>query len=52
MWGADICSGELLSSVDLEQRVPAKYPLRTIRQLVNDVLASMDGECAELGERH
>ncbi len=38
----------LFSYVDLEQRVPAKHPLRKIRQLVNDVLASLDAEFATL----
>ena len=48
MRGSDIRSGELFSYVDLEQRVPAKHPLRKIRQLVNDVLASLDAEFAAL----
>lgn len=48
MRGSDTRSGELFSYVDLEQRVPAKHPLRKIRQLVNDVLASLDAEFAEL----
>ncbi len=48
MRGSDTRSGELFSYVDLEQRVPAKHPLRKIRQLVNDVLASLDGEFAKL----
>src|SRR6267154_1624177 len=48
MRGSDRRSGELFSYVDLEQRVPAKHPLRKIRQLVNDVLASLDPEFAAL----
>ena len=48
MRGLDTRSGELFSYVDLEQRVPAKHPLRKIRQLVNDVLASLDAEFAAL----
>ncbi len=48
MRGADIRSGELFSYVDLEKRVPDKHPLRKIRQLVNDVLAGLDGEFAKL----
>ena len=48
MRGSDIRSGELFSYVDLEQRVPAKHPLRKIRQLVNDVLVSLDSEFAKL----
>jgi hypothetical protein len=31
-------SGSLFSHVDLEERDPAKHPLRTIRSLVNEVL--------------
>ena len=48
MRGSDTRSGELFSYVDLEQRVPAKHPLRKIRQLVNDVLASLDAEFSAL----
>ena len=48
MRGLDTRSGELFSYIDLEQRVPAKHPLRQIRQLVNDVLASLDAEFAAL----
>ena len=48
MRGSDRRVGELFSYVDLEQRVPAKHPLRKIRQLVNDALASLDGEFVKL----
>ncbi len=48
MRGSDTRSGELFSYVDLEQRVPAKHPLRKIRQLVNDVLVNLDPEFAKL----
>ena len=48
MRGSDTRSGELFSYVDLEQRVPAKHPLRKIRQVVNDVLATLDAEFASL----
>jgi transposase len=48
MRGSDERSGELFSYVDLEQRVPSKHPLRKIRQLVNDVLVSLDAEFAKL----
>ena len=48
MRGSDTRVGELFSYVDLEQRVPVKHPLRKIRQLVNGVLASLDGEFAKL----
>jgi hypothetical protein len=33
MRGSDTQSGELFSYIDLEQRVPAKHPLRKVRQL-------------------
>lgn len=42
MRGADGTGGSLFSSVDLEARIPARYPLRTIRQAVNKALASPD----------
>lgn len=48
MRGSDTRSGELFSYIDLEQRVPAKHPLRKVRQLVNDVLVSLDAEFAKL----
>ena len=44
MRGADRSSGSLFSYVDLERRVPRDHPLRTIRQIVNDVLAGLSGE--------
>lgn len=40
MRGTDKASGSLLSYVDLEDRVPARHPLRKIRQVVNEALAS------------
>ena len=42
MRGTDEKSGSLFSDVDLEQRIPARHPLRKIRQVVNDALASLD----------
>jgi transposase len=48
MRGSDLRSGELFSYVDLEERVPAKHPLRKIRQIVNDVLQGLDGAFAKL----
>lgn len=48
MRGADSRSGELFSYVDLEQRVPASHPLRTIRGLVNEALAALSGDFSEL----
>lgn len=44
MRGTDEKSGSLFSYVDLEERIPARHPLRKIRQVVNDALASLDGD--------
>ena len=44
MRGTDETSGSLFSFVDLEERIPARHPLRKIRQVVNDALASLDAE--------
>ena len=44
MRGTDETSGSLFSYVDLEERIPARHPLRKIRQVVNDALASLDSE--------
>ena len=44
MRGGDQSSGSLVSYVDLERRVPRDHPLRTIRHIVNDVLAGLSGE--------
>ena len=38
MRGSDAASGALFSYVDMEARVPATHPLRTIRTIVNEVL--------------
>jgi transposase len=48
MRGSDMRTGELFSYVDLEQRVPEHHPLRLIRRIVNEVLAELDREFAEL----
>ncbi len=48
MRGADETSGSLFSYVDLEARIPARHPLRTIRQVVNEALASLDGDFTAL----
>src|SRR6201984_2854472 len=48
MRGVDERAGSLFSYVDLEDRVPAKHPLRVIRRIVNEVLAALDGEFAKL----
>jgi transposase len=44
MRGSDAVSGSMFSYVDLEDRVPARHPLRTIRGVVNEVLLALDGE--------
>jgi hypothetical protein len=50
MRGSDSSSGSLFSSVDVEERIPATHPLRTIRSIVNEELASLDAEFAALYE--
>ena len=42
MRGTDETRGSLFSYVDLEDRIPARHPLRKIRQVVNDALASLN----------
>jgi transposase len=44
MRGTDEKIGSLFSYVDLEERIPARHPLRKIRQVVNDALSRRDGE--------
>lgn len=48
MRGEDRTSGQLFSYVDLESRVPANHPLRTIRGLVNQSLAGLSGDFSNL----
>ncbi len=48
MRGQDSRSGSLFSYVDLEQRIRSDHPLRTIRTLVNEALASLDGRFGEI----
>jgi transposase len=48
MRGSDETSGSLFSYVDLEERIPARHPLRKIRQVVNDALVSLDAEFAAI----
>ena len=48
MRGSDTRTGELFSYVDLEKRVPAKHPLRLVREVVNEVLAALDSEFAKI----
>ncbi len=42
MRGEDRTSGALFSYVDIEARIPAKHPLRTMRRLTNAALADLD----------
>ena len=44
MSGTDEVTGSLFSYVDLEERIPARHPLRKVRRIVNDALASLDAE--------
>lgn len=44
MRGSDQVTGSLFSYVDLEERIPARHPLRKIRAVVNDALRSLDAE--------
>ena len=48
MRGCDHQSGSLFSYVDLEKRIRPDHPLRTIRRLVDDALASLDRAFADL----
>ena len=44
MRGRDDSSGSLFSYIDLEDRVPAKHPLRIIGGIVNEVLEALSGD--------
>ena len=48
MRGIGWADWQLFSYVDLEDRVPAKHPLRLIRGIVNDVLVALDREFAKI----
>ena len=48
MRGSDERTGSLFSYVDLEDRVPARHPLRTILVIVNAALKALDAEFARL----
>jgi transposase len=48
MRGEDERSGSLFSYVDLEARVGRDHPLRTVRMVVNEALASLWGEFSAL----
>src|SRR3712207_3528560 len=51
MRGLDQRTGELFSYVDLEARVRADHPLRSIRAVVNEALAALESEFAPLYAR-
>ncbi|KFI24139.1 transposase [Paenirhodobacter enshiensis] len=44
MRGSDKATGSLFSYVNLEERIPARHPLRKIRSVVNDALRSLDAD--------
>jgi transposase len=48
MRGSDARTGELFSYVDLEKRVRADHPLRAIRMLVNEALATLEHDLSAL----
>ena len=48
MRGSDERNEALFSYVNLEDRVPARHPLRMIRKIVNAALARLDGAFAKL----
>src|SRR5215203_4307220 len=48
MRGCDHQSGSLFSYVDLEKRIRPDHPLRTIRRLVDNALASLDQAFTDL----
>jgi transposase len=51
MRGGDERSGSLFSYVDLEARVGAQHPLRTIRGLVNEALAGLSSDFSAMYSR-
>ena len=44
MLGSDQQNGSLFSYVNLEERVPARHPLRTIKAVVDQALTSLDAD--------
>ena len=44
MRGSDAVTGSMFSYVDLEERIPQSHPLRVIREVVNEVLATLSPE--------
>src|SRR6202046_3991922 len=49
--GEDRTIGALFSYVDIEARIPAKHPLRAMREVTNAALAELDGSFSALYER-
>src|SRR6201988_938524 len=50
MRGEDVTSAALFSDVDVEARIPANHPLRTMRRLTNAALAELDARFSALYE--
>lgn len=48
MRGSDKQTGSLFSYVNLEERIPARHPLRKIKSVVDAALASLDADFAAL----
>ncbi|NKB16124.1 MAG: IS5 family transposase [Sphingomonadales bacterium] len=48
MRGSDERNGSLFSYVNLEERIPARHPLRKLLAIVNDALATLDAEFSSL----
>ncbi len=44
MRGTDKIIGSLLSYVDIEDRIPARHPLRQVKRIVDEALARLDAE--------
>jgi transposase len=44
MRGTDKISGSLFSYVDIEDRIPERHPLRQVKRIVDEALASLDAE--------
>ena len=42
MRGSDAVTGSMFAFVDIEARIREDHPIRTIRRVVNDILASLD----------
>ena len=44
MRGSDAVTGSMFAFVDIEARIRADHPIRTIRRIVNDTLVSLDAD--------